>query len=152
MTTSSYDIRMPPDVWGPIFWHTIHIVTLAYPQNPTEADKAGARKFFESLTTVLPCPICRQHYAQKLLDSPVDAALGSRGDLILWAFELHNSVNTMLGKPTITVDQFIDHMRSLSAGQGSSLSSSSSRDLAIAAGLGVLVGAAGFYAYKRWAK
>lgn len=151
---TSYDIRMPPDVWGPIFWHTIHIVTLAYPQNPTEADKAGARKFFESLQTVLPCPLCRQHYAQKLLDSPVDAALGSRGDLILWAFELHNSVNTMLGKPTITVDQFIAHMRSLSAAGSSqaSMSSSLSRDLVLAAGLGILVGAAGFYAYKRWLK
>jgi hypothetical protein len=138
-------------VWGPIFWHTIHIVTLAYPVSPTEADKAGARKFFESLQTVLPCPICRQHYAQKLLDSPIDAALNSRGELILWAFELHNDVNVMLGKPTITMDQFIAHMRSLSSDTGAG-GSRGTAAVAAAAALGILVGATGFYAYRRFMK
>jgi hypothetical protein len=151
MASSPYNIRMPPDVWGPIFWNAIHIVTLAYPQNPTEADKIGARKFFESLQTVLPCPVCRQHYAQKLLDTPIEPALQSRGELIHWAWDIHNSVNVMLGKPTITVETFIENMHRL----GESGTSQQVRQqwnlaaIATAATAGILLGAVGYHVWRR---
>jgi hypothetical protein len=106
-------IALPPTVWGPIFWNTIHIVALGYSQNPTEEEKMAAKQFYESLQYVIPCPICRVHYKSNLAEMPVDAALGNRSDLIEWTWRMHNKVNVQLEKPEITLDQFLDHIRSL---------------------------------------
>ena len=143
---TDFNIAMPPDVWGPIFWHAMHIVSLAYPVQPTEADKAGAKAFFESLTSVLPCPICREHYAAKIKEIPI--ALDSKGELIYWVWDIHNQVNTMLNKPTITIEQFLDHMRSLSTAS----SEKSWTPTVIGAAAGLVVGAAAFWAYQKYVK
>ncbi len=144
------NIGMPPDVWGPIFWDTMHIVSLAYPVEPTEEDKAGAKAFFESLAVVLPCPICRVHYAEKIRESPV--AVNSKGELIYWVWDIHNQVNTLLKKPTITIDEFLNRMRSMgSRGQiGGSGSSSQPLVLAITLIVGILLGAVGVWAVYKY--
>lgn len=146
------NIRMPPDVWGPIFWHAMHIVSLAYPAQPSPADKAGAKAFFESLVHVLPCPVCREHYREKIAKTPVDGALNNKGELILWVWEIHNDVNTMLGKPTITVDEFLAHMRELGSGAvgASGACCSPAWGTLVGAGaVGLLVGAGALYAWTR---
>ena len=141
------NIGMPPDVWGPLFWDTMHIVSLAYPVEPTEADKAGARAFFESLTTVLPCPMCREHYAEKLKTNPV--AVGSKGELIYWVWDTHNQVNTLLGKPTITIEAFLERMRTLGAGN---TRPNNALPIALAAFVGIAIGAGAFWAYQKYGK
>jgi len=113
MTEKGRHIGLPPSVWGPIFWNTIHIVALGYSMNPTEEDKTAAKQFYESLVYLIPCPICRVHYKSHLEEMPVDAVLGSRSDLIEWTWKIHNKVNAELGKPQITIDQFLDHISSL---------------------------------------
>ena len=32
-------IHMPPQIWGPIFWATMHIASLGYSDTPTERQK-----------------------------------------------------------------------------------------------------------------
>lgn len=100
-------IAMPPTVWGPIFWATMHIISLAYPVKPSYAEKRAAKEFFRSLTNLLPCPVCREHYAKNLQLMPIEPALDSRDDLIRWVVNLHNSVNVQNGKPIYTVDEVI---------------------------------------------
>jgi hypothetical protein len=148
--SEQFNIGMPPDVWGPIFWDAMHIVTLAYPVQPTEADKAGAKAFFESLATVLPCPICREHYAQKIKETPV--ALDSKGELIYWAWDIHNQVNVMLNKPTYTIDQFIARMRNLGSVRSGSAGMPSGVYIATAAIVGIAVGAGAFWAFQKYYK
>jgi hypothetical protein len=110
---------MSPEVWGPIFWRTMHIVSLGYPPNPTEQEKDAAIKFFESLQYVIPCPICREHYQHFYAAEPPH--IGSRDELIAWVFDLHNKVNEQLGKPVFTWEQFIASMYALrEGGSGSS--------------------------------
>ena len=98
---------MPPDVWGPIFWATIHITALAYPEEPNYAQKRSAKDFFKSLVELIPCPVCRVHYADNLKKNPIDPFLDNRTDLVNWTVKLHNKVNLDLGKPTITTEQFL---------------------------------------------
>ena len=97
----------PPSVWGPFFWHTIHIVALGYPKNPTYTDKKCAKEFYESLTYLLPCAICRQHYKEHLIKNPLTPFLDSRTDLIKWTVDIHNSVNKMLEKPEWTLEEVL---------------------------------------------
>ena len=100
-------MQFPPTVWGPFFWHTIHIVALGYPKNPTYTDKKCAKDFYESLAYLLPCAICREHYKTHLGTHPITTFLDSRTDLIKWTIEIHNSVNKTLGKPEWTLPEVL---------------------------------------------
>ena len=75
-------MQFPPSVWGPFFWHTMHIVSLGYPKNPTYNDKKCAKEFYESLTFLIPCSICREHYKEHISKNPLTPFLDSRKDLI----------------------------------------------------------------------
>lgn len=106
-------MKFPPTVWGPFFWHTIHIVALGYPKNPSYTDKKSAKEFYESLAFLLPCGICKEHYKTHLQAHPITPYLDSRADLMKWTIEIHNEVNKMLGKPTWTMEEIIAYYERL---------------------------------------
>jgi hypothetical protein len=108
-------MRLPPSVWGPFFWHTIHIVALGYPQEPTYAHKKAAKEFFESLSNLIPCPQCREHYQQHLQRMPITPHLDRRADLFRWTVELHNEVNKSLGKPVLLESEVLLYYRRIGA-------------------------------------
>ena len=95
-------MQFPPTVWGPFFWHTIHIIALGYPINPTYTDKKCAKEFFESLAYLLPCGICREHYAKHLEANPISTFVDTKKDLLKWTILIHNEVNKSLNKPVWT--------------------------------------------------
>ena len=100
-------MHIPPEVWGPFFWHTIHITALGYPQEPSYAHKKAAKDFFESLKVLIPCPICKDHYITHLDKYPITPHLDRRSDLFKWTVLLHNEVNKSLGKPAYTEAQVL---------------------------------------------
>jgi FAD-linked sulfhydryl oxidase len=106
-------IRMPPQIWGPIFWSTLHIASLSYSDSPTERQRQNVKNFYESMVDVLPCPVCRHHYEENLKKMPINDSLDNRKELIQWVFNMHNLVNTQLGKREITFEEFIESMRNL---------------------------------------
>jgi len=100
-------MQFPPSVWGPFFWHTIHIIAIGYAKNPTYTDKKCAKEFYESLAFLIPCPVCREHYKEHLISSPISTFLDSRTDLIKWTIEIHNKVNNQTGKPEWTLEEVL---------------------------------------------
>jgi hypothetical protein len=106
-------MHIPPEVWGPFFWNTIHIAALGYPAKPSYAHKKAAKQFFESLVLLIPCPICRTHYSEYLEKYPISPHLDSRGDLFKWTHLLHNEVNKMLNKRSFTEDEVLQNLRRL---------------------------------------
>jgi hypothetical protein len=96
------EMKLQPPVWGPFFWHTIHITALAYPESPSYTHKKAAKEFYESLAHLVPCPVCREHYQQHLIKLPITPHLDRRADLFKWTVALHNEVNKMLGKPIVS--------------------------------------------------
>ncbi len=102
-------MQFPPSVWGPFFWHTIHIVALGYPKNPTYTDKKCAKEFYESLAFLIPCPVCREHYKAHLISKPISTFLDSRTDLIKWTIDIHNKVNITTGKPEWTLEEVLSY-------------------------------------------
>lgn len=144
-------IGMSPAVWGPIFWTTMHIVSLGYSPKPTEEEQYAATAFYNSLAHTIPCPICRTHYSMFLKSMPVEEAVGSRDELIQWVFTIHNKVNTQLGKKEITFEQYIQTMQRLSEKDSIQIGSSSpsAANILAYAGIGALLGAAGFYFYQK---
>jgi Erv1 / Alr family len=108
-------MHIPPETWGPFFWHTIHIVALGYPTNPSHAHKKAAREFFEALVHLIPCPICREHYTKHISTHPIGPHLDRRSDLFRWTLLLHNEVNKTLGKPPFTEAEVLRHYTRLGA-------------------------------------
>jgi hypothetical protein len=102
-------MHVPPEVWGPFFWHTMHIVALGYPQDPSYSHKKATKEFFESLQQLIPCPICKQHYTSHMAKMPIGPSLDSRKDLFRWTIDLHNEVNEMLGKRKYTETEVIEY-------------------------------------------
>jgi hypothetical protein len=100
-------MHLPPEVWGPIFWCTLHIVSLAYPDEPSYSEKRAAKEYFNSLAHLLPCPVCRTHFREILQGLPVENWLDNRKSLIEWVWMAHNQVNKRLGKAEITQADFI---------------------------------------------
>lgn len=134
-------IGMSPDIWGPIFWNTMHIVTLGYAEKPTQDEQKAAKEFFNALKFLIPCPICRHHYTEILKTDPVESAVVSRTKLVQWAFNIHNKVNKEIGNPEITWEQFIEAIFTLS--------NPKQHDFlwmyALIAGVGIGIGAYAFY-------
>lgn len=146
MTKPFPPIGMGPEVWGPIFWTTMHIVSMGYPEKPSNEEQTAAANFYNSLATVIPCPICREHYAFILKDMPVETT--SRTALINWCFTIHNKVNEKLGKSAISWEQFIETAKRLR--DTGSIHSTNSYEPILFLAVGALLGVGGFYAYKRY--
>jgi hypothetical protein len=108
-------MHLPPEVWGPIFWCTLHIVALAYPDEPTYADKKAAKELYNSFSLLLPCPICRSHYVEILKAMPIDSFLDKRASLLEWTLNVHNQVNKKLGKREITMNEFLKKYEQMAA-------------------------------------
>jgi hypothetical protein len=139
-------IGMSPDVWGPFFWTTMHIVSLGYSPKPSEKEQEAAIKFYESLAYTIPCPICREHYSYLLEKMPIAQAVGSRDDLVLWVFNVHNAVNNQLGKPEITFDQYIQSMTALSKRSSFSIHQP---NIVLGLSIGAAAGIAAYYFYQK---
>ena len=104
-------MKSGPDAWGPHAWKFLHYVSLGYPDKPTKEDKEKYKSFFLLLQDVLPCAICREHFKDNYSKLPLtDDILSSRDKLIKWVIDLHNIVNEMKNKPTVSYDKAIDLM------------------------------------------
>lgn len=96
---------MKPELWGPELWHVLHIITLSYPENPTELDKNNIKNFLTYLGPVLPCDKCKVHYNKNLLANPLtDEILSSKTKLIKWLIDIHNEVNKQTGKKIMSYE------------------------------------------------
>lgn len=108
-------MKLPPTVWGPLFWHTIHIVAIGYSNSPTYAQKRAAKEFYESLSQLIPCSVCRQHYTTHLSKNPISPHLDRRDDLFRWTVNLHNEVNASLGKSRMLESSVLYYYRRIGA-------------------------------------
>ena len=97
---------MEPKIWGPHAWIFLHTITLNYPENPNQIEKQNYKSFFESLSKILPCDNCREHYSENIENIPID--LQSRESLVQWLFTIHNKVNQKNNKQLVNYDDFIN--------------------------------------------
>ena len=86
--------------WGPRAWKWLHLMTISYPQEPTEKDAQIAEARIQNFVANLPCPECRQHASEYLKENPPD--FSSSSALQAWAWRFHNAVNARLGHQTFS--------------------------------------------------
>ena len=105
---------MDPNVWGPPLWFIMHSVAMNYPEaSPSYVEQRNHYDFYHSLRNVLPCGVCREHYAELLKQYPLNPYLESRGQLVTWVVLIHNKVNMRYGKTEMTVRDANAHYATL---------------------------------------
>lgn len=89
-------------VWGQFLWRTLHSLTYSYDPKMPEELKAKYVRFFHVLKDFIPCPICRNHYTERISKNPPERNMKTTDELVSWLNNLHNEVNAGLGKPLIS--------------------------------------------------
>lgn len=100
-----------PNFWGPDLWRSIHSVAYGFPDNPSDEEKAEAKKFIYSLPDILPCKECQTHFKDNLKKLPPE--VDSKIDFFNWTIDIHNIVNQQLGKPIRTREEIHKHYKDL---------------------------------------
>lgn len=96
---ASFTQDSPPnkEQLGRAAWTLLHTVTMAYPDMPTEDQRATMRIFFQSFGKVYPCASCSHDFLQLMQASPPET--DSKVSLSQWLCRIHNEVNRKIGKP-----------------------------------------------------
>jgi len=90
---------MMTSIWGPPAWHFLHCISFNYPVNPTSEEKKHYKNFILSYKHTLPCGKCRKNLTKNLQKLPLENKhMESRETFSKYMFELHEVINTMLGK------------------------------------------------------
>ncbi len=112
--TLDYARPVPKTLWGPRRWYWLHTAAIQYPAEPTELDAAAMRARLRIFAETLPCPECVMHFTRLLQDNPPPLGAGGSdfgapgvGPLERWAWETHNVVNRRLGKPIVSLDEYL---------------------------------------------
>ncbi len=102
-----------PNVFGPSLWASIHYICLGAPETLDVRQKLSYKMFFEQLPYVIPCYNCGLHLESNLKKTPIDQFLTGSEDLFKWSVDLHNVVNTQLGKPLMNYEDARKHWKEL---------------------------------------
>jgi len=86
---------VPPEIWGPNLWGTLHLLCLT---------GTITSNFVQEFASVIPCPMCADHFSDLLKEIPLP---DSNDPLVLfrWSVNIHNRVNSRIGKPTLDPEQ-----------------------------------------------
>ena len=98
---------MNQNIWGSHLWFSLHTITFTYPLIPSLEDKQQFKNFFISLKDVIPCSICQKNYKRHLKEFPIENHLNNRKDLVIWLIDVHNMVNSEIGKKVMSYETVI---------------------------------------------
>lgn len=107
-----------PKIWGPSTWIFLHSMSFSYPEKPTKKEKKNYKNFLTSLQYVLPCSLCREHYAEYIKKHSLDEALESQKKMINYFIKLHNHINQKYkNKPKLTIQEAKNSFHNFSMSQ-----------------------------------
>ena len=93
---------MNPADWGPHAWKFLHYVCLNYPDNPSFEEREVMKNYIKYFSEVIPCSVCRSDFKKIKDEYDMNTILNSKISLFEWSVDVHNRVNTKLGKKTMT--------------------------------------------------
>ena len=79
--------ELPPSTWGPPAWRLLHALAGRKEEHPNIV-----RDVLHSLTIILPCPACREHLPDRILNEPVPSA---SSELSTYLISLHTHINLL---------------------------------------------------------
>lgn len=78
-----------PKEWGPHFWYMMRCIAHNYSMEPSDVEKANARRFYETIGSVLPCEKCKKHYIDTLKKYPISQSVCCKDCLKTWVEKVY---------------------------------------------------------------
>ena len=98
---------MLANIWGPSLWTYLHLLSISYPDKPTDDDKEIFKKLIKYLGLTLPCDICKNHYFNFMTEEKVELGLKNKQNFMELFWKLHNNVNKLNDKEIIDFNSFL---------------------------------------------
>lgn len=83
-------------VWGPLAWNLIHTFAQACPDDASPQNIQQYKKLMNSLSSIIPCPMCKQHCLDNLRRKPMNFT--NKDEMVNYFMDFHNLVNSQLRK------------------------------------------------------
>lgn len=100
------DYTFDPNIWGKHYWFFLHTIAFHYPNRPNDKIKKIYYNFFHNLSYFLPNKRFATNFEKLLEEYPLTPYLDTRDKLIKWVHFIHNKINEILEKPTISLEEF----------------------------------------------
>lgn len=101
--------------WGESLWRIMYAVACNYPEEANQDDCERIKGFYISLSDVIPCDECRQHYTNYLIENSIDTVCESRNSLLQWINVLENQIATNLGRTGRTLSDRLQEIETISS-------------------------------------
>lgn len=77
-----------------LLWHMIHLLTFAYPDNPTDQDRIIFADFFvmHLKDCIHTCGGCKINYEKKIKETDLNSVFSSKEKLMNYFIEMHNEI------------------------------------------------------------
>tara|TARA_X000001036_G_C20614334_1_gene780309 strand:+ start:496 stop:951 length:456 start_codon:yes stop_codon:yes gene_type:complete len=102
------NMDLPMNIWGPHYWFIIHTVAMNYPKIPGATTKKKYYDFFQYLPLFLPHKKAQTLFTTLLKKYPISPYLDSKESLLKWTHFIHNKVNIIFNKPTMSYKTFYE--------------------------------------------
>jgi hypothetical protein len=98
-----------PKIFGPKLWFLLHNAAAQYPDNPTQGWKDVTKSMIIGIPLLVLCNKCKSHIMEWMAEnSPLDEVVKNNSTLFRYFLDMHNAINTRLGKPTWSLDRAIE--------------------------------------------
>lgn len=94
-------------IWGPHYWFFMMSVAMTYSDYPNDIVKRKYYDFYMNLPLFIPDKEMAKNLLAMLDSYPITPYLSSKDSLLRWVVFIHNKINTMIGKPNLSVDEAI---------------------------------------------
>ena len=101
------------DIWGPVTWRALHMLTFNIKDDKFKEKQKELFDIIIKICASLPCQKCAFH-ASHLIKKYKIENMNEKKKLILYMFNLHNSVNKRNNKKKISYNEFINIYNNLS--------------------------------------
>ena len=96
-----------PEVWGPIFWFSLHNGASKYSDNPSNHMKEKLKGFILGIPYMIPCKECSDHardYIDKNKDN-FDNILKNKDTFFKFTYDFHDNANKIIGNERISLEE-----------------------------------------------
>lgn len=98
---------MKPIIWGATYWMYLHLISIGYPDVPTDEEKQNMKQFLNIFPETIPCIKCKTHFINTIKNYDLNKMLHNKKSFMEFIWIMHNNVNDLLHKKKIDYNNFL---------------------------------------------
>jgi hypothetical protein len=99
-------INCDPEIWGKHLWYSMEAIACTL----NKSNQKEIQVFFESLTNVIPCQTCRNHFIHYYYYYPIRHYLTNSLTLLEWLYNLKCQIKKRQNREIPTFSEYFIHI------------------------------------------